>query len=71
MAANDVGDVVVEVDVEGTQERPWGLVASAGRHYAEPHLFVLHVTKDDLIDRITAYWNDASVHRQLGHEEVD
>jgi hypothetical protein len=68
---NDEGDVVAQVDIEGTQQRPWGLIAPAGRHYREPHLFVFQVGPDMLIDSITAYWNDASISQQLGHHEVD
>ena len=71
ISGNDEGDVVAQVDIEGTQQRPWGLVAPAGRHYREPHLFVFHVGTDLLIDSITAYWNDASISQQLGHHEVD
>ena len=71
IGGNDEGDVVAQVDIEGTQQRPWGLVAPAGRHYREPHLFVFHVGTDLLIDSITAYWNDASISQQLGHHEVD
>ena len=71
IAGNDEGDVVAQVDLEGTQERPWGLVSPAGRSYREPHLFIFHVGADLLIDSITAYWNDAGISRQLGHHEVD
>ena len=49
----------------------WGLVTPAGRHYCEPHLFIFHVGADLLIDGITAYWNDAGISQQLGHNEVD
>ena len=71
IAGNEDGDVVAEVDIEGTQQLPWGLIAPAGRHYREPHLFIFHVGTDLLIDSITAYWNDAGISQQLGHIEVD
>ena len=71
VTSNDDGDVVVQADIEGTQQLAWGFIAPAGRHYLEPHLFVFHVGPDLLIDSITAYWNDASVSQQLGHNEVD
>jgi ketosteroid isomerase-like protein len=70
-AANDDGDVVVEVDIEGTQELAWGFITPAGKHYSEPHLFVFHVDHDGLIDDITAYWNNAGICTRLGHNEVD
>jgi ketosteroid isomerase-like protein len=71
VTGNDDGDVVAQVDIEGTQQLAWGLVAPAGQHYCEPHLFIFHVGEDLLIDSITAYWNDASISQQLGHNEVD
>jgi hypothetical protein len=71
VTSNDDGDVVVQVDIEGTQQLPWGLIVPAGKHYREPHLFIFHVGPDLLIDSITAYWNDAGIARQLGHGEVD
>ena len=37
----------------------------------EPHLFIFHVGPDLLIDSVTAYWNDAAISQQLGHNEVD
>jgi hypothetical protein len=71
ITANDEGDVVVEADIAGTQQLAWGLIAPAGKDYSEPHLFVFHVGADLLIDSITAYWNDAGISQQLGHNEVD
>ena len=71
VTSNDDGDVVVQADIEGTQQLAWGLITPAGRHYREPHLFVFHVGPDLLIDDITAYWNDAGISQQLGHNEVD
>ena len=71
VTANDEGDVVAEVDIEGTQQLAWGLIRPAGQHYCEPHLFVFHVGPDLLIDSMTGYWNDAGISQQLGHEEVD
>jgi ketosteroid isomerase-like protein len=71
VTANDDGDVVAEVDIAGTQQLAWGLIKPAGQQYREPHLFIFHVGEDLLIDSVTAYWDDASMSRQLGHEEVD
>jgi ketosteroid isomerase-like protein len=69
--ANDDGDVVAEVDIEGTQQLAWGLVAPAGKHFRQPHLFVFHVDADLLIDSIRAYWDNGGISQQLGHIEVD
>ena len=65
------GTVVAEVTLSGTQAAPWGVIASRGQQFTLPHLFVLHVNGDGLIDDITAYWDNASFYRQLGHAEVD
>lgn len=69
--ANDDGDVVAEVDIGGTQMLPWAFVTPARRRYDEPHLFIFHVDVDGMIENITAYWDNAGINRQLGHNEVD
>lgn len=71
ISANDDGDVVVEVSIGGTQQLPWAQITPAGKSYSDPHLFVFHVGADLLIDSITAYWDNGSMTRQLGHVEVD
>jgi len=71
IAGSDDGDVVAEVDIGGTQQLAWVFITPAGKHYSEPHLFIFHVGPDLLIDSITAYWNDAGISQQLGHNEVD
>ena len=68
---NDEGDVVVACDITGTQQSAWGFISPKGQDFAEPHLFVMHVNADGLIDSIRAYWDNAGVNRQLGHLEVD
>lgn len=70
ITADDDGNVAVEVVIGGTQAGPWGPINPRGQAYSEPHLFVLHVAGDK-IDSITAYWDNASICRQLGHLEVD
>lgn len=69
--ANDDGDVVVKVNIGGTQQSAWGFIQPTGKAYDEPHLFVLHVDEDGLIDSITGYYDNAGICRQLGHVEVD
>jgi ketosteroid isomerase-like protein len=71
VSANDDGDVVVQVDIGGTQQLAWGFAAPTGRPYSEPHLFIFRVGEDGLIDSVTAYWDNAGISRQLGHNEVD
>ena len=71
LRANDQGIAVAQVLVGGTQAASWGPVANPGKRYEVPHLFVLHVSPDALIDSIAAYWDNALMYRQLGHAEVD
>ena len=71
VVANDDGDVVAEVDIGGTQQLPWAFVTPTWRRYDEPHLFIFRVSADGMIEHITAYWDNAGVNRQLGHNEVD
>jgi ketosteroid isomerase-like protein len=66
------GDVVVvEVTIGGTQASAWANISARGGSFAEPHLFVFRMTPEGEIDGITAYWNNASISRQLGHLEID
>jgi steroid delta-isomerase-like uncharacterized protein len=69
--AADDGNVAAEVIIGGTQAGPWGPIAPRGQTYSEPHVFVMHVDADGRIDSVTAYWDNASIYRQLGHFEVD
>ena len=71
VVSNDDGDVVAEVDIGGTQQLAWGSVTPTGRHYFAPHLVIFRVGTDGLIEHITAYWDNAGINRQLGHNEVD
>lgn len=68
---NDDGDVVVACDIAGTQQSAWAFIAPGGKPFSEPHLFIMHVNSDGLIDSIRCYWDNAGVCRQLGHMEVD
>lgn len=68
---NGNGDVVVACDITGTQQKAWGFIGSKAQYFAEPHLFIMHVDEDGLIDSIRTYWDNSGVNRQLGHYEVD
>lgn len=71
ICGNDKGEVVAEVVIGGKQARAWANTANRGQAYAEPHLFILTVTPDGLIDEVTCYWDNSGISRQLGHLEVD
>jgi ketosteroid isomerase-like protein len=71
LRADPDGNVTAEVGISGTQARDFGTMACTGGHYELPHLFLLHVTVDGLIDDIVAYWDNVDWKRQLGCLEVD
>jgi ketosteroid isomerase-like protein len=71
LRADPDGNVAAEVCISGTQARDFGTMACAGGHYELPHLFLLHVTGDGLIDDIVAYWDNVDWKQQLGCLEVD
>lgn len=65
------GNVAAEVMISGTQAKPFGMIGSQGLHYDLPHVFLFRVSKDSLIEEVTAYWDSADWQRQLGWLEVD
>ncbi|MEU6098787.1 nuclear transport factor 2 family protein [Streptomyces sp. NPDC047079] len=69
--ANDHGDAVVSCDIGGCQQTAWGFAEPRGGSFSEPHLFILHIDEEGLIDTVRAYWDAAGINRQLGHLEVD
>jgi steroid delta-isomerase-like uncharacterized protein len=71
ISANDDGDAIAEVTVSGTQADTWFTVSARGGSFSVAHLFVFHVGAEGLIDSVAAYWDNASVYRQLGHVEVN
>jgi len=71
VSVNDGGYAIAEVTIQGTQAATWASLSNRGQSFTAPHLFVIHVGPDGLIDSIAGYWDNASVHRQLGHAEVD
>ncbi len=53
------------------QAKPCGTMDNQGLHYDLPHVFMLRVGKEDLIEEVMAYWDMADWQRQLGWLEVD
>jgi hypothetical protein len=69
--ADGEGHVAAEVTLRGTQAKVWGTVDNRGHAFALPHLFVMRVDGEGLIDEIHAYWDGAAMNRQLGRVEID
>jgi steroid delta-isomerase-like uncharacterized protein len=69
--AGDAGSVAAEVTIGGTQAKVWGTVDCRGRNFAVRHLFLFGVGRAGLIDQVSAYWDSADFHRQLGRIEID
>lgn len=64
------GNVVLEVLISGTQTKDIGPVKNQNKHFDLLHLFILHVNDGGLIDRITAFWDNVTIYRQLGHTDI-
>lgn len=71
ITASEDGKVAAVVSIGGCQEKAWGPIAPQGKKYWEPHAFIFDVNDRGKIESLTAYWNNASIYRQLGHMEVD
>jgi steroid delta-isomerase-like uncharacterized protein len=69
--ADDAGRVAAEVTVRGTQAKVWGSIGGRGKAFSVPHLFLFRVGDGGLIDEVSAYWDGADMHRQLGRIEID
>ncbi len=71
ITASEDGKVAAVVSIGGHQEKAWGPIAPKGMKYWEPHAFIFDVDEGGKVEGLTAYWNNASIYRQLGHLEVD
>ena len=65
------GNIAAEVVVSGTQSAVWSTIGNRHRRFSLPHLFVFRLGDAGLIERITAYWDDAALRQQLGAVDVD
>ena len=50
----------------GTHRKDFQGIKAAGTEIAVPHLFVIALGEDDLIVKITAYWDNDTFYRQIG-----
>lgn len=71
ITADDDGNVAVEVTIGGLQARDFGMIKCLDKRYALPHVFLLHVDGEGLIDRVVAYWDTADWYEQLGKVQAD
>ena len=70
ITSDDQGNVAAEVMISGTQAKPFGMIGCQYLHYDLPHAFLFRVSKEGLIEEVTAYWDTADWQRQLGWLEV-
>jgi ketosteroid isomerase-like protein len=71
LRADADGNVAAEAVIGGRQAKDFGIIACTGGRYELPHLFLFHVTGDEFIDDIVAYWDNVGWKKQLGCLEVD
>ena len=63
------GRVVCETLNRGTQAKAVANIRNQGRRLETPHLFILDFDSAGLISKITAFWDNDTIYRQLGHTE--
>lgn len=63
------GSVVCETLMSGTQTADVANIKNKNRRLEVPHLFIFNFDDGDLISKITAFWDNDTIYRQLGHTE--
>jgi len=64
------GHVCAEVAISGTQSKDFDGIKNQGRCYGIPHAFIFEVGEDGRIQRISDYWDNATLYKQLGRKEL-
>ncbi len=63
--------VVLEVTISGTQAKDTFGIRNLGRHFDLPHVFIIKVGDDGLIQSMKAYWDNAQWFQSLGRSSLD
>lgn len=63
------GEVVCETLNGGTQANDVANIANKGGRLEVPHLFVFGFDENGLISKISAFWDNDTIYKQLGHTE--
>jgi len=64
------GHVFAEVPISGTQNKDFGGIKNQGRCYEVSHAFLFQVGEDGRIQKISDYWDNITVYKQLGRKEL-
>lgn len=67
---DDGRSVTVEVMISGTQAKDGFGIPNLGKRYELPHAFIITGSPDGGIDRMTAYWDNASWFTMLGRTSL-
>ncbi len=62
---------VAEITIDGTQAADFLGVTNQEKHFDLDQGWLLGVTPEDLIDAVTAYWDQNQVYRRLGVKRLD
>lgn len=63
------GTIGCETLMSGTQAKDVGNIKNKGRKMSAPHLFLFTFDSKNLIENITAFWDNDTIYTQLGHTE--
>lgn len=63
------GTIVCETLMSGTQAKDVGNIKNKARKMSAPHLFLFSFNSD-LIENITAFWDNDTIYAQLGHTQT-
>ncbi len=64
------GHVCAEIMLSGTQSKDFGGVKNQGNYTMLSCAFIFEVGEDGRIQKIAAYWDNATEYRQLGRKEL-
>ncbi|AQS83773.1 hypothetical protein A0U92_02170 [Acetobacter aceti] len=67
---DDGRSVTAEVMISGTQAKDGFGIPNLGKRYELPHAFIITGSPDGGIDRMTAYWDNASWFTMLGRTSL-
>lgn len=62
---------VAEITIDGTQAADFLGVDNQEKHFDLDQGWLLHVTPDDKISAVTAYWDQNQLYRRLGVKRLD
>lgn len=63
--------IVLEVTIRGTRAKDAFGIDNLGRSFELPHVFILKIANDGLIQSMKAYWDNATWFQALGKKQLE